>query len=70
MAARLEFAKRLPKDSPMRNYILWSDETNIELFGLNAKRHIWKNLATSLCGSMVVAASCYQNVLQWQGLGD
>ena len=26
----------------MRNKILWSDETKIELFGLNAKRHIWK----------------------------
>ena len=25
----------------MRNKILWSDET-IELFGLNAKRHIWR----------------------------
>ena len=27
----------------MRNKILWSDETNIELFGLNAKCHIWRN---------------------------
>ena len=25
----------------MRNKILWSVETKIELFGLNAKRHIW-----------------------------
>jgi hypothetical protein len=25
----------------MGNKILWSDETKIELFGLNAKRHIW-----------------------------
>ena len=25
----------------MKNKILWSDETKIELFGLNAKRHIW-----------------------------
>ncbi|XP_070982197.1 receptor-interacting serine/threonine-protein kinase 4-like [Oncorhynchus clarkii lewisi] len=25
----------------MRNKILWSDETKIELFGLNAKRHVW-----------------------------
>jgi hypothetical protein len=31
------------KDSQtMRNKILWSDETKIELFGLNAKRHIWR----------------------------
>jgi hypothetical protein len=25
----------------MRNKILWSDETKIELFGLNTKCHIW-----------------------------
>jgi hypothetical protein len=25
----------------MRNKILWSDETKIELFGLNAKCHVW-----------------------------
>ena len=37
----LEFAKRHLKDSQtMRNKILWSDETKIELFGLNAKRHV------------------------------
>jgi hypothetical protein len=26
----------------MRNKILWSDETKIELFGVNAKHHIWR----------------------------
>ena len=26
----------------MRKKILWSDETKIELFGLNAKRHVWR----------------------------
>ena len=26
----------------IRNKILWSDKTKIELFGLNAKRHIWR----------------------------
>jgi hypothetical protein len=26
----------------MRNKILWSDETKIELFGLNANRHVWR----------------------------
>ena len=30
----------------MRNKILESDETKIELFGLNAKRHIWKKPGT------------------------
>jgi hypothetical protein len=26
--------------------IIWSDETKIELFGLNAKRHIWRKPGT------------------------
>ena len=30
----------------MRHTIIWSDETKIELFGLNAKRHIWRNPGT------------------------
>jgi hypothetical protein len=35
------------KDSQtMRNKILWSDETKIELFGLNARRHIWRKPGT------------------------
>ena len=47
MTARLEFAKRSLKDSQtIRNKILWSDETKIEFFGLNAKRHIWRKPGT------------------------
>ncbi|KAL0147737.1 hypothetical protein M9458_056976, partial [Cirrhinus mrigala] len=39
MKARMQFAKKHLKDSKMvRNKILWSDETKIELFGLNSKR--------------------------------
>ena len=30
----------------MRNKILWSDETKIELFGLNAKRLVWRKPVT------------------------
>jgi hypothetical protein len=30
----------------MKNKILWSDETKIELFGLNAKYLVWKKLGT------------------------
>ena len=30
----------------MRNKILCSNEAKIELFGLNAKRHIWKKPGT------------------------
>jgi hypothetical protein len=47
MIACLVFAKKVAKDSQtMRNKILWSDETKIELFGLNAKRHIWRKPGT------------------------
>jgi hypothetical protein len=30
----------------MRNHILWSDETKIELFGLNDKCHVWRKPGT------------------------
>ena len=47
MTARLEFAKRHLKDSQtMTNNILWSDETKIALFGLNAKCHVWRKPGT------------------------
>jgi hypothetical protein len=47
MTARLQFAKRHLKDShTMRNKILWSDETKIELFDVNAKRHVWRKPGT------------------------
>ncbi|KAL1022403.1 hypothetical protein UPYG_G00026440 [Umbra pygmaea] len=35
ICAHLEFAKRQLKDSQTTNKILWSDETKIELYGLN-----------------------------------
>ena len=31
----------------MRNKILWSDKTKIELFGLNGKHHIWRKPGTA-----------------------
>ena len=47
MTALLEFAKRHLEDSQtMRNKILWSDETKIKLFGLNAKCHVWRKPGT------------------------
>ena len=47
MPVRLEFAKRHLKDSQnMRNKILWSDETKIELVALNAKCHVWRKPGT------------------------
>ena len=69
--ARLEFAKRHLKDSEtMRNNILWSDETKIELFGLNVKRHVWRKPGTIPMvkhgGGSIMLWRCFQ----WQGLGD
>ena len=60
MTAHLEFAKAHLKDSQaMRNKILWSDETKIELFDLNAKRHFWRKPGTILtvkhdCGRIML----------------
>ena len=54
----------------MRNKILWSDETKIELIGLNAKRHVWRKPATILMvkhgGGSIMLWGCFQ----LQGLGD
>jgi hypothetical protein len=56
MTACLEINKRHLKDShTMRNKILWSDETKIELFGQNAKRHIWRKPGTMLWGCFSAA---------------
>ena len=39
----LGVCQKAPKDSQTIRYkILWSDETKIELFGLNAKHHVWR----------------------------
>jgi hypothetical protein len=47
MTAHEEFAKRHLKDTQtMRNKILWSDETKIELFGLNAKHYFGRKPGT------------------------
>ncbi|KAG2465915.1 TCB1 transposase, partial [Polypterus senegalus] len=48
MAAHLVFAKRhLKVSQTMRNKILWSDVTKIELFGVNARRHVWRKPGTA-----------------------
>ena len=60
MTAHLEFDERHLKDSQtMRNKILWSDDTKNELFGLNARRHIWRKPGTIPtgkhgCGSIML----------------
>lgn len=37
------FARRHLKDSQTKiNKLLWSDETKIEVFGVNARPHVWR----------------------------
>ena len=47
----------------MRNKILWSDETKIERFGLNAKHHVWRKPGTiptvKHCGGSIMQWGCY-----------
>ena len=64
MTASLEFAKRYLKESQiMRNKILWSDETKMELFGLNAKRQVWRKPVTILTvkhgGGSIMLLGCF-----------
>ena len=59
MTAHLELVKGYLKTTTMRNKILWSDETKIELFGLNAKRQVWRKPGTIPtvkhgCGSIML----------------
>ncbi|KAK3539590.1 hypothetical protein QTP70_010259 [Hemibagrus guttatus] len=47
-AQKAKGPKRHLKDSQtMRNKIFWSDETKIELFGLNGKHHVWRKPGTA-----------------------
>uniref|UniRef100_A0A9J7X9A1 Transposase n=1 Tax=Cyprinus carpio carpio TaxID=630221 RepID=A0A9J7X9A1_CYPCA len=39
--------KHLKESKMVRNKILWSDETKIELFGLNSKRYVWRKPGTA-----------------------
>ncbi len=48
LKAHMEFAKKHLKDSKMvTNKILCSDETKIDLFGLNSKRYVWRKPGTA-----------------------
>ena len=49
----------------MRNKILWSDETKIDLFGLNAKHHVWRKRGT-ICkvkhgGGSIMLWECFSS---------
>ena len=54
----------------MRNKILWSDETMTELFGANAKHHIWRKPGTIPTVKHGGGSTMLWDVFQWQGLGD
>jgi hypothetical protein len=47
----------------MSNQILWSDETRLELFGLNAKCHVWRKPGTITMekhgGGSIVLWGCF-----------
>jgi hypothetical protein len=69
--ARLEFAKRHLKTQIMINKILWSDKTKIELFGLNAKRQVWRKPSTiSTVKQGGGSIKLWGDVFQRNGLGD
>ena len=63
MTTRLEFAKKHLDSQTMRNKILWTDETKSELFGLNAKCHVWKKPGTiptvKHCGKGIMLWGCF-----------
>ena len=75
MTARLKFAKKHLNDSQnMRNKILWSDETKIELFGLNAKLHVWRKPVTipmvKHCGGIIMLWGCFSAGRDWENIQD
>uniref|UniRef100_A0A8C7QL30 Multidrug resistance-associated protein 3 n=1 Tax=Oncorhynchus mykiss TaxID=8022 RepID=A0A8C7QL30_ONCMY len=53
-----------------RNKILWSDETKIELFGLNAKCHVWRKPGPIPTVKHGGGSIMLWDAFQWQGLGD
>jgi hypothetical protein len=66
MTACLEFAKGHLKDSQtMRNQILWSDETKMEISGLNAKNHIWSKpgiiSTVKHCSGNIMLRGCFSD---------
>ena len=71
MTACLGVCLKAPKDSQtIRNKMILSDETKIELFDLNAKRQIWREPATipmvKYGGGSIMLWGCFKR----QGLGD
>ncbi|MCI4382361.1 hypothetical protein PGIGA_G00014040 [Pangasianodon gigas] len=71
--SRLQFTTSHVGDTAnMWKKVLWSDESKIELFGLNAKRYVWQkpNTAHHPEHTMVVAASCCGDAFLQRGQGS
>ena len=54
----------------MRNKIRWSDENKIELFGLNAKRYVWRKPGTIRMVKHGGGSIMGGDVFQRQGMGS
>ena len=58
----------------MRNKTLWSDETKIELFGLNAKRQVWRKPGTipkvRHCGGSIMLWGMFFSSRDWETSQD
>ena len=59
--------KHLKESQTMRNIFLWSDETKIELFGLNAKHHVWRRPGTIPRMKHGSGSIMLWGCFQWQG---
>ena len=79
MKACLEFAKRHVKKAcvSMSQNILRSDESKIELFGLNALHYVWGKLSTAHHPSNTIPNVKHGRgsivnwvAFQWHGLGN
>ena len=48
MVAQLRFVKLyLNKPQDFWNNVLWTDQTNVEMFGHNAQQHVWRKPNTA-----------------------
>lgn len=72
--ACLEFAKRHLEDfQTMRIQIVWSAQTKIDLFGLNAKQHVWRKPSTAHHVANTISTGNHggnRDAFQLQELGD
>ena len=68
IAARLKFAKE-HSDTPQRYWqnVLWTDETNIELFGKTTQHYIWRRKGTAYHHENIIPTIKYGggNIMIW-----